>query len=146
MTKPLTSLLVGMHFRPPAKTILASLPAGARLRLQPEPENPYDESAVAVYVSPTEFPEGQHQILEIALPNSGFTLEDVMAQPEWHIGYIAATGGKPLLKAGMTIGNLEFLPLVRAQNNMEGQCFGLLGFDGAGQPVVTIQAEQEVLS
>lgn len=134
----LTSLLVGMHFRPPAKTLLASLPAGAKLALRPEPENPYDENAVAVYVSPAEFPASQLPILESALPNNGFTLEDVQRQPEWQLGYVAATGNKPLLKAGLVTGNLEFLPIVRQWCAANGTCVATLGFDATGNPLVIL--------
>lgn len=147
MTK-LTSLLVGMHFRPPAKTLLASLPSGTPLRLQPEPENPYDPLAVAVFVPSTAFPDSQKPILESALPNNGFTLEEVLAQNEWHLGYVGASDGKPLAKAnasgGNFVGNAEFLPVVQAQNLEGGLCHGLLGFAGDGSPTVQIDSELPV--
>lgn len=141
----LISLLVGMHFRPPAKTLLASLPSGTPLRLQPEPENPYDPLAVAVFVSSAAFPDSQKPILESVLPNNGFTLEEVLAQSEWHLGYVGASDGKPLAKAnasgGNFVGNAEFLPIVRQHNIERGQCNGLLGFAGDGSPMVIIDTD-----
>jgi len=148
MKMKLTSLLVGMHFRPPAKTLLASLPSGTPLRLQPEPENPFDPLAVAVFVSPAAFPASQLPILESALPNNGFTLEEIQAQNEWHLGYVAASDGKPLVKANASganlVGNAEFLPVVQEQNLSGGLCHGLLGFAGDGSPTVVIDSEVPV--
>lgn len=43
--------LVGMHFRPPAKAIVAKAPMGLALRLVPDRANPYDENAVAVFTA-----------------------------------------------------------------------------------------------
>jgi hypothetical protein len=48
MTDTLTGLMVGMHFRPPAKAVLEALPVGTTLWLRREPENPYDANAVQV--------------------------------------------------------------------------------------------------
>lgn len=43
-------LIVGARFRPPAQDVLMALPAGADLILRRQPDNPYDENAVAVMV------------------------------------------------------------------------------------------------
>ncbi len=138
-TKPLIGLLVGMHFRPPAKIILGALPSGTTLYLKPEPENPYDENAVAVYVKSESIPEEQQTFISGALPGAGFTIEEVMAQPEWHLGYLAATGGKPLLKNPEYSGNLAFGEAIRAKLANSSDCPANLAFDGAGQAIVTFQ-------
>ena len=44
----LTTMLVGQHFNPPATIILKCLRNGTRVRLVPEPTNPYDEGAIEV--------------------------------------------------------------------------------------------------
>lgn len=144
MKKTLIGLLVGMHFRPPAKIILQSLPSGSPVKLKPEPENPYDENAVAVYVRSSDIPEAQHSGLAGVLPGSGFTLDEVLEQPEWHLGYLAAAGGKPLLKNPEYSGAIVFLPFVKAANADEGEAKGLLAFDGAGQPVVRFDPGEAV--
>lgn len=41
-------LIVGARFRPPAQDVLDNLPAGTDLVLRRQPDNPYDENAVAV--------------------------------------------------------------------------------------------------
>lgn len=42
--------LVGMRFRSPAEDVVNCLPAGAELRIELQPENPYDADAIAVYI------------------------------------------------------------------------------------------------
>ena len=115
MTKILTSLLVGAHFRPPAKTLLAHLPSGCPLLLQPEPGNQYDPDALQVLVDPVVIPVGQHSQLSAELPLQGATLEQVLSAGPIHLGFVAKSGGKPLLKAIadsggqlQLVGNAEF--------------------------------------
>lgn len=99
MPRELVSLLVGDHFRPPAKLILAHLPIGAPLRLDPEDTNPYDEEAVKIMFDPWQIPESQFEALDSELPAMGFTLEQVMSGGDLQLGYIPKSGGKPLLQA-----------------------------------------------
>jgi hypothetical protein len=75
MTETITTSLVGAHFRPPAKALLAVLPTGHPLFLRPEPTNEYDSNAV-----------------QVALRTA------VLSQEEWHLGYLprAAKGNKAL--------------------------------------------------
>lgn len=112
MTRVLTSLLVGEHFRPPAKLILAHLSSGCQLILEPEDGNPYDEEAVKVLIECKHIPESQYQALDEELPAMGFTLEQVMSGGTCWLGYIPKSGGKPLLTAQATerflVGNHEF--------------------------------------
>lgn len=80
--------IVGAYYRPPAKAILQVLPGGAPLRLRPEPSNRFDPDAVQVCVSTDAIPESQHQELELLASGHGMSLEDILAQEEWHIGYV----------------------------------------------------------
>ena len=92
--------LVGSHFRPPASTILANLPTGAKLSLLAEPDNPYDPRAVAVHVQVSEVPPSQYDALREALPNFGFTLEELLSEGGLQLGYLcSATNTRQLSKA-----------------------------------------------
>lgn len=91
--------IVGAHFRPPAKLILAVLPMGCELLLEPEPENQYDARAIKVLVTPDKIPESQHEMLRSELPGMGFSLEDILALDFVFLGYCAAAKGKPFEKA-----------------------------------------------
>jgi hypothetical protein len=80
-----------MHFHPPAKALLQVLPKGAALRIVPEPHNPYDSNALAIYVDADQIPESERDTLEtLALP-FGYSVDDIIAAGEWHLGYIKAT-------------------------------------------------------
>lgn len=111
----LTSLLVGSHFRPPAKLVIASLPAGYRLRLDPEPSNEYDSNGAAIKVlcNPSQIPASQHQQLADELPNCGWDLTELLAAEELFLGYVAAERNKDLLagqrQGHQWISNVQFL-------------------------------------
>lgn len=92
----LTSILVGAHFRPPAKLLLEHLPSGTPVLLEPEPDNPYDENAVKVWLAPGEIPASEYDELREALVGFGTSLDEILATDRVHLGYVAASGGKPL--------------------------------------------------
>jgi len=131
----LVSLLVGSHFRPPAKQVLARLPSFTSLRLEPEYDNPYDENAIKVFVSTQAIPEQEYEELERELQGTGYDVDTVCQMEDIWLGYIAATGGKPL--AGTKyVGNKEFKELYwdsRAE----------LRFDGQGRALVALIAYPE---
>lgn len=93
----LSAPLVGMRFRPPALTILQGLGMDQPLRLRREPENEYDENAIAVHL-----PEGWESVdpdlakeAEAEATAAGGSLP---ASPQ--LGYIArsiATDWAPIL-------------------------------------------------
>lgn len=83
--------IVGAFYRPPAKALLAVLASDTPLVLRPEPENPHDANAVMVVLKSADIPESAHAVLRESLPPFGSTLEEVLAQEEWHIGYIPRT-------------------------------------------------------
>lgn len=125
-------LLVGIHYNRPAKVLLASMIQDTTVELRREPENPYDEHAVAVYVD--------QQLLDVFLLEqlvgdleaSGYTLRDVVRQPKWKLGHMGASGGKPLLKAmretgTSLLGNRDLLaaydgdlPVAKCHQGMDG--------------------------
>jgi len=127
------SLLVGMHFRPPAKLVLAALRGGTSLGLRPEPSNPYDEYAVAVWVATSAIPESQQENLANELPECGWSLDGLFELEEIQLGYVAAKGGKPLVKAGLACGSQDFSEALQGQ---EGR--GRLGFAPDGAPTVEL--------
>ena len=134
----ITSLLVGMHFRPPAKLLLAALPAGTQVELRAEPENPYDSNALAVWASPSQVPESQHEALRAEMPGSGFDWDELLASNEpLQLGYVAASGGKPLAAAGLSTGNVEFLEALRTPGEA-GLGFARLSFGPDGSPRLTL--------
>lgn len=137
MTK-LQSLIVGSHFRPPAKLILANLPAGAHLMLEPDPENPYDSFALKVLVSPAEIPKSQYKEMGDSLLEFGTSLEDVLLGPPVFLGFVAASGGKPLANAGLTVGNREFLADLISGGEMQSY-LATLGFTPGGLPMINCE-------
>ena len=130
------TLLVGSHFRPPAKAALTSLPAGQELELRPEPENPYDPNAIAVWLDCKTVDRRYDSGLEEALIGSGHDWTEIRSQEmQLHLGYVAATGGKPLANTDYP-GNSEVLKALE-----EGGVLGRakLGFDPSGKPLVILQ-------
>ncbi len=144
MTK-LIGLIVGSHFKPPAKLLLENLPKGTPLSLEPDPENPYDPNAIKVFVNAGSIPEGRYETLEAALPSMGVNgMDEILSTEDWFLGHLGASEGKPLIKAREATGDdykgtLEFL-LYKQENGDFGQC--QLGFNSLGNPTV----EMEVLS
>ena len=126
--------IVGAHFRPPAKAILASLPQGAALSLVPEPENPFDSNAIAVFVEPKEIPPSEHETLAETAQGMGFTVEDILTAPAWHLGYI------PKALAAAIVGDLN-----DAIADEEGSVSwpGTLAFDIKGAPQVAFQLPKD---
>lgn len=80
--------IVGMHFRPPAKALMAALPSGAALRLVREPENPHDANAIQVFVEGSQVPEEMREECGFVCESMGFAAADVWGDV-WHLGYIA---------------------------------------------------------
>jgi hypothetical protein len=125
--------IVGAHFRPPAKAILANLPSSASLRLAPEPTNPYDPNAISVHVSPSEIPESQHQALALTTEGMGFGLDQILEADSWHLGYIPAVNAKDI--APVLSNHLDNLFLTCGQK--EDFVSGTLVFAPDGKPQVT---------
>lgn len=134
----ITCPLVGDHARQGAKTMLAHLPSGTELQLCPEGDNPYDSNAVKVLVRPEAIPASQHDSLAETLPASGMSLEEVLAGEDFWLGYLAATGGKPLARereaTGLDLqGNVEALAAMA-----DREYSARLEFGPAGKALVNI--------
>ena len=130
--------LVGMHFRPPAKQVLASLPSGCALSLVPEPENPYDAKAIRVEVLPAEtIPLSQMEVLAQALEGTGHELHEIMspgAEP-LHLGYVGDSDGKVCRQANSP-GNREVAELF---SNLGAPWPATLAFAPDGNPLVRVE-------
>lgn len=134
----LTGVLVGMHFRPPAKLVLETLASGANLTLEAEPTNEWDEWAVRVSCSPKDIPSSQYIKLRDELPGYGMDLAELLAMPSVWLGYLAASKNKALKNRPDLVSNQVF---VLAQEQVSWQdCSITLGFDSNGQPLVILVA------
>lgn len=80
------ALLMGAHFRPPAKLILEHLQGGTELYLLPEPTNPYDENAIKVCLATENLPTSAD--FSDALAGFGHSLESLHGEAFLHLGYI----------------------------------------------------------
>jgi len=129
--------LVGAHFRPPAKAIIQALPTSHPLELRPEPSNPYDANAVAVWIDAKTIPDDALEELRYTLPGMGQDIDSLMEQRFWHIGYIpkehAATLQDPIARR---------IEAHNVEASVSGEGFLLdgwpatLSFNGAGKPNV----------
>ena len=103
--------VVGMHFRPPAKGIISVLPVGQALRLVAEPDNEFDPNAIMVLVASAAIPPEAHEALGEAVAAYGFSLEDILGEAEWHLGYVArdyaAAMVRPLAEAADYVATLQ---------------------------------------
>ena len=95
---PSFALLVGIRFARGASALLACLPQGTRVELRPEPENPYDAEAIRVVLAlpSAVLSEGRLAAQAEALAGAGLSPSSVLAEPEWPLGHVGASEGKPL--------------------------------------------------
>ena len=80
--------IVGAHFRPPAKGLLAGLEQGTKLHLIAEPTNRFDINAIQVILFSKDILETSWPNLEEELNKFGKERNDILAQNSWHLGYI----------------------------------------------------------
>lgn len=138
----LTGILVGAHFRPPAKLILECLPSGTPLQLVAEPDNAYDEFAVQVSVNLGHVPDSQHSRLAQELPKYGWDLDEFKTRAETgeciHLGYLAAGNNKVFKEMAECQANSVFLDAQALTPWAE--CQITLGFAANGQALVLLKA------
>lgn len=150
MTDSITTQIVGAHFRPPAKALLACLPAGHPLVLRPEPTNEYDENAVQVLLRSTtlaplcEDPFFKEELFG-QLTAQGFDVDSVLEEPEWHLGYLprAAKGNKALeewnVQVQQAIHEVCTMPYDAPTREATALTIAAtLSFDSAGKPAIII--------
>lgn len=132
------TLIVGAHFRPPAKQCLAHLASGAELTLEEENDNPYDQGAVRVMLDPGLIPDSEHEVLEGELLEAGVTLEQLMSGGSIKIGFVPAQDGKPLIKARLSdptiLGNQQVREIMHGDEPYRCN----LDFAPDGSPKLTI--------
>lgn len=116
-----TFLIVGAHYRPPAKAILSILPVECPLEITPEPENEHDPNAVKVSILTENIPPEQHTELGLISQNYGYSLDDILRENEWHLGYIPREYAATLS------------PILQDYNGE-----GKLSFDLTGKPTVKV--------
>ncbi len=87
--------IVGQSFRPPALAILDSIATNTRLWLRPEPQNPVDASAKAVWIKTADLSDRSLAVLDDGrLKLFGLSITNILAAAEWQLGYIPATMNK----------------------------------------------------
>ncbi len=151
MTETITTQLVGAHFRPPAKALLACLPAGHPLALRPEPTNEYDENAVQVVLrttslSPLTDDPFFSDELNTQLEGAGFDLASVLGESEWHLGYLprAAKGNAKLEEWNVGVQQAVHAVCKELEDNNSAAIENYatvactLSFDASGKPTVII--------
>lgn len=146
-----STLIVGAHFRPPAKQLLAVLPPGHPLRLVEDNENAYDPAAVKVMLDLTDsgglplLTEAQIAALEVELPNVGLTLEQLMSTGPVQLGFVPAQDGKPLQKARAVepelLGNVQVREIMGNGEAGAARYFPALAFGLDGAPRLQIEVE-----
>jgi hypothetical protein len=129
-------LLVGAHFNPPAKWILAVLPSGTPLELAPEPDNPYDPEAVKVLVWPARIPSSHYEQLEESLAGTGFTVDGLLVEGPITLGHLAREGGKPL-QGKPWASNREI-----SKHMAQGNWTCRLAFSGDGDHLVVVETQE----
>jgi len=130
--------LVGAHFRPPAKALLASLPAGHPLELRPEPENPYDPNAVAVWLDTKTLPSEAREELAETLEGTGFDLESIDEQRDFHVGYMAREAAAQHQEAiGLLLESLKVDSMISGQGPFIDGIEAKLSFTPTGSYQVT---------
>jgi hypothetical protein len=122
--------IVGAHFRPPAKIILQFLPMNAPLVCEREPSNEFDSNAIAVFVQPSAIPESVREELGQQSAGFGYSLDDIMAAPRWHLGYVPAKFTAELAAA------MDNQP--RSDLSTPPQALGKLCCDSKGKPAVML--------
>lgn len=145
MTEIITTQLVGAHFRPPAKALLACLPAGHPLLLRPEPTNEYDENAVQVLLrtetlTPLCNAPFFSEELNNQLEGAGFDLQTILESDEWHLGYLPrAAKGNQALEAWNIEVQVAVHTVLPANADGTFPCApARLSFDASGKPTVII--------
>lgn len=123
--------LVGMHFKPPAKIVLSVLPAGMPLILRHNPENPYSENAVEVYVSPSAVPESRRDIVNAHLSGFGIDPNDFWAIPAIMLGHV----GENKVPEGLAT-SIEVTAGIKRQGGAD--LSANLDFDPEGKPLIQV--------
>jgi hypothetical protein len=125
---------MGAHFRPPAKALIQALASDHPLELRPEPSNPYDPNAVAVWLDADTIDEETLETeLAFTLLAQGQDVESLLAQRWWQLGYLAKDKAAILQEAiarAISGANAD------AESDQASGFPARLGFTGDGKPAV----------
>ncbi len=142
----LTAPLVGAYHHRPAVALLRHLPSECPLILRLEPTNRYDPNAVMVLVATADIPVAQHDALHLDLCGFGFEISEVLAKPEWQLGYVARNFAPSFTaKVQQKVFDLERQAAQQAgedhptQPPLTGDWPGKLGFATDGKPIVMLE-------
>jgi HIRAN domain len=83
-----TSPIVGMFYRPPAKAIVTYLKPGAMLIVRPEPDNPADVNAIAVFIPGGELTSQMTALMSAEISKSGRDANMECEKELVQLGYI----------------------------------------------------------
>lgn len=141
----LTTLLVGAHFRPPAKFVLQGLPTGQVLRLEPDFGNEYDPNAVKVMLYWCDVAADLDPGIDAALAGTGREVEELRTEwredlePALFLGFLAKSGGKPLAASNLP-GNIEILDALGRDTpgRWARQPIGKLSFNNSNAPMINL--------
>lgn len=86
--------IVGTSYRPPAQDILNTLPLGYPLFLQSEPDNTYDNNAIAIYIDDFDYSLLTNEQLKVL---KGLTFG---IRLPFHLGYVPAAYAAKLQREG----------------------------------------------
>ncbi len=101
-------LIVGAHYRPPAKAILSGISPGTKLFLRAEPSNDFDINAIQVLINPNEINSDDVDNLNSELSGYGQNLDEISSQPEIHLGYIPKEIARVLRESGIINPDVEY--------------------------------------
>lgn len=93
--------IVGAHYRPPAKGILAGISPGTQLFLRAEPDNQFDQFAIQVLLKGEDILLDDYENLNSELSGYGKEIEDIISLPEIHLGYIPKETAKVLRESNI---------------------------------------------
>ena len=91
-----THPIVGMYYRPPAQALVDTLPVGVRMILRSDPNGETsgsrhnDETAICVSLRSEDIPPATlaNEDFVQALSRYGTSLDDLLKEEEWHIGFL----------------------------------------------------------
>lgn len=102
----MTLPIVGAFYRPPAQLVCNLLPIGQPLVLYAEPDNQFDANAVAVWLLTETLNDATKEALGEELPSAGLELEQFLAQPMWHLGYVPKEFAANLKADGIVVNEI----------------------------------------
>ena len=138
MTETLVAPLRGMHFHPPATTVLGLLAAGTELRLEPQPDNPFDGNAIKVMLHKDRLKAllSEDEAASTSM-NSAFYACGIEAESFWDLDYDEGEGWAGEYCWLGFVGKEHCLSFLAAMTRPGAAPVALLGFTGDGKPTVT---------